>query len=346
MEPGTGFPTGLGVEEFGRTAAGEAVHRITISGGGLTARIMTWGAVLQDLRLDGHEPPLTLGFVRFADYPLHSPYFGATVGRFANRVAGGRFALDGRTIQLDCNENSITHLHGGRAGTGTRLWQLGAYGADHAGFFLIDPDGQCGYPGSCRIEALFRLCAGGRLSVTYRSRTDRPTIANIAHHSYFDLDGAGDIGGHELKIEADHYLPVDGKLIPTGQVMAVAGSEFDFRQLRPIERQGAQGQVVYDHNFCVAGARGPVRPVALARSPRSGVTMEVHSGEPGIQFYAGHKISTPVAGLGGRRYGPHAGFCLESQGWPDSPNHADFPQAVLRPGETLVQHTDYVFWKS
>jgi aldose 1-epimerase len=332
------------VEEFGQTADGRAVHRITLQGGGLTAKIMTWGATLQDLRLEGHALPLTLGFPDFDSYPAHSPYFGQTPGRHANRIAKGQFSLDGIDYQLELNERGITHLHGGSAGTGKRVWTLDQHGADFAVFSIIDPDGQSGYPGTMKIDARYELKPGGCLAITYTSVTDRPTLANIAHHSYFNLDGNDDILDHELMMAADHYLPVDEDQIPTGEIATVAGTDFDFREMRPIRRVDAEGQqVAYDHNFCLSPARGPVRTVALARSLRSGVAMELRTGEAGVQFYSGFKISPSVSGLSGKTYGAHAGFCLETQSWPDSPNHEGFAGAILRPGETLVQHTEYVF---
>ena len=335
------------VEEFGITAAGETVHRVTLTGGGLTAKIMTWGAALQDLRLDGHDAPLTLGFEDFESYPAHSPYFGQTPGRYANRIAAGRFTLDGEAYQLECNDKGVNHLHGGSTGIGKRLWTLEEAGPSHALFSIIDPDGQCGYPGTVRVTALYELKPGGCLSITYETRTDRPTLANIAHHSYFNLDGGADILDHELEMAAEHYLPVDGGQIPTGEIRPVEGTPFDFRRMRPIREPLDDGsQVPYDHNFCLARARRAPVTVARAFSARSGVSLEMRTGEPGLQFYCGFKLNLPVPGLEGRRYGPHAGFCLETQIWPDSPNHPDFPQAVLRPGEVLVQTTDHIFRKN
>jgi len=337
----------MAIEAFGQTADGETVHRVTLEGGGLTASIMSWGATLQELRLEGHAAPLTLGFPDFASYPAHSQYFGQTPGRHANRIAGGRFTLDGAGYQLECNEGGIHHLHGGTAGTATRLWTLESHGANHAVFSIIDPDGQSGYPGTMRIEAHYELIAGGCMAITYTSVTDRPTLANIAHHSYFNLDGADDILDHELMIAADHYLPVDAELIPTGEIAAVEGTDFDFRDLRPIRREGADGrQVPYDHNFCLSSDREPIRTIALARSIRSGVAMELRTTEAGLQFYTGFKITPSVPGLGGKPYGPCAGFCLETQSWPDSPNHPGFAGAVLRPGEKRVQRTEHVFIRS
>ncbi|MBU4528588.1 MAG: galactose mutarotase [Hoeflea sp.] len=335
----------MAIEEFGQTAAGETVHRITLEGGGLTARIMTWGATLQELRLEGHAAPLTLGFPDFASYPA-SPYFGQTAGRHANRIAGGKFMLDNVAYQLECNERGVTHLHGGSAGIAKRIWTIDNHGSDHAVFSIIDPDGQSGYPGTLKIETRYELRPGGCMAITYTSVTDRPTLANIAHHSYFNLDGSDSILDHELMMAADHYLPVDADQIPTGEIRPVEGTDFDFRELRPIRRDGPDGQVPYDHNFCISAGREPVRTIALARSIRSGIAMELRSTEPGLQFYSGFKIKPSDPGLNGKPYGPYAGFCLETQSWPDSPNHAGFAGAVLRPGEKRVQHTEHVFISS
>jgi len=287
-------------EIFGTTASGETVYRVELRGGGLRAKVLTWGSVIQDLRLDGHAPPLVLGFESFEPYPLHSPYFGASPGRNANRIANGRFMLDGHEVQLD----------------------------------------------HCEITATYHLRDDGVLSVIYDSTTDAPTPVNVCQHSYFNLDGRDDALGHDLMIAADHYLPTNEAQVPTGELRPVVGTPFDFRQMSPMKRVENGEQVLFDHNFCLSRARMPKRPVALARSLNSGVTLEVRTSEPGVQFYAGFKVNAPVPGLDGRRYGPFAGFCLETQVWPDAVNHADFPPSILRPGETLRQETDYVFSKS
>lgn len=333
-------------EVFGQTAAGETVYRVHLQGGGLSASVMTWGAVIQDLRLEGHAPPLTLGFERFEDYPLYSSYFGATPGRCSNRIAGGRFALDGEDYQLECNERGVNHLHGGKDGIAKRNWQIVDLAEDRVVLQIIDPDGRAGYPGNCTVTATYQLKDEGVLSVTYRSTTDRPTLANICQHTYFNLDGRPDALEHDLMIAADHYLPVDDALIPTGEQRPVTGTEFDFRQMSPMARFVDGERVLYDHNFCLSNERTAKRSVALARGINSGVTLEVRTTEPGVQFYAGTKLNVAVPGLEGRAYGKFAGFCLETQVWPDAINHSGFPNAVLRPGETLVQETDYVFSKS
>ncbi len=328
---------------FGRTASGEAVHRVELEGGGLRASISDWGATLLDLRLEGHAPPLVLGFEKFEDYPLHSPYFGATPGRFANRIAHGRFELDGVAHQLDRNQKGIHHLHGGSQGLGKRVWRIAELSGHRVRLEIDDPDGHMGYPGHCRIACTYELKSGGVLSVLHEAETDRPTPCGMAHHSYFNLDGGDDILDHELMIDADGYLPVDEDQIPNGEVAPVAQTQFDFRNSRPIRSEGAP--FPYDHNFCLSDGRMRKRAVALLGSPRSGVSMEVRTSEPGLQFYCGFKMNIPVPGLEGRPYRAYGGVCLEAQNWPDSVNQAHFPDAVLRPGDTLVQATEYVFSK-
>lgn len=341
-------------EVFGRLETGEPVHRVTLSGGGLSAKVLTWGTVIQDLRLDGHPPPLVLGFDNLADYVSHSPYFGATPGRNANRIGSGRFAIDGQAYQLELNERGVTHLHGGSDGLGRRNWEIAEQSASHVVLRIVDPAGRAGYPGNCTVTCTYRLDApkqatgtsAGTLSVTYETTTDAPTIANVCQHSYFNLDGGTDALDHEISILADRYLPVDDRLIPTGEQRPVEGTPFDLRAMTPMRRQTEAGGVAFDHNFCLAGERRAKTSVARARSRRSGVTLEVRTTEPGVQLYTGTMLDVPVPGLEGRRYGRFAGFCLETQIWPDAVNHAGFPKSILRPGETLRQETDYMFTKA
>ena len=332
-------------EEWGTAPDGETVHRVKIAGGGLTAQVMTWGAVVQDLRLEGHAPPLVLGFETFDPYPAQSPYFGAIAGRCANRMAHGRFELDGRTVQLDRNFLGRHHLHGGAKGFGKRVWEIEDRGGDHVVLRFVSPDGDMGYPGTLTARCTYRLADDGTLAVRLEAETDAPTICNLAQHSYFNLDdgGATDILDHVMQIEADSYLPVDDDMIPTGEVRPVAGTEYDFRQARPIRMERDGAQVLYDQNFCVSRERRPVRRIVTAAGARSGVTLETHSNEPGVQFYAGHKIAVTAPGLDGIAYQPRSGFCLEAQLWPDAPNHPDFPSVVLRPGERYLQETEYRF---
>lgn len=333
-------------EVFGQTQSGETVYRVEIKGGGLTAKIITWGAVIQDLRLDGHDAPLLLGFDDFDSYPAHSSYFGATPGRCANRIGGGKFTLDGKNYQLDLNEKGVTHLHGGKDNIAKRNWTIVEHDVDRVVLKIVDPDGRGGYPGNCTIQATYWVHGNGEFSVTYESTSDQPTIANVCQHAYFNLDGRDDALGHDIMIAADGYLVTNELQIPTGEVRPVAGAVFDFREMSPMKRFDGSEQALYDHNFCLSTERTAKRSVALARSLNSGVSLEVRTTEPGVQFYAGFKLDVPVPGLDGRKYGPFAGFCLETQIWPDAINHEDFPDAVLRPGEVLRQETDYIFSKS
>jgi aldose 1-epimerase len=332
-------------EIFGRLSDGAPVYRVTIAGGGLTAKVITFGAVIQDLRLEGHAPPLVLGFDTFEPYP-QSPYFGATPGRFANRIGDGRFTLDGRDYQLDLNENDVTHLHGGLNGTARRNWTIVEHAPDKVVLRITDEDGRGGYPGNCTITATYQLLEGGVLSVTYESTTDAATLCNLAQHSYFNLDGREDTLGHDIMVAADHLVEVDARQVPTGRLTAVAGTPYDLKDMGPMKRVRDGEQVLFDHNFCLSDERVAKRAVALARSIYSGLSLEVRTTEPGLQFYSGFKINVTAPGLEGRHYPPFAGFCLETQVWPDAINHAGFPNAVLRPGEVLRQETDYVFSRS
>jgi aldose 1-epimerase len=315
-------------EHFGTAPSGEAVQRFTIKGGGLTASIISWASALQDLRLDGHDAPLVLGFERFADYPAFSPYFGAIAGRCANRIAGGRFAIAGRQYQADTNFLGKHALHGGSKGYGKRVWDVALHGDDFVTLVLHSPDGDMGFPGNLEATCTYRLKIPGTLSIELTATTDEPTLCNLTNHSYFNLDDGGstDILDHRLMINGAAYLPVDDELIPTGVVQPVAGTAFDFRQPRPIRHESDGAQTIYDHNFCLAAARGPLRQAAWAQGARSGVEMEMWTTEPGVQFYAGHKVDRPdQEGLGGRRYKPRV------------------PQAVLWPGEIYRHVTEYRF---
>lgn len=332
------------VREFGRTQTGEAVSRISIGGGGLTANVITWGAAVQDLRLEGHASSLVLGFDSFEPYPAHSPYFGVIAGRFANRIRDGRFSIGGTVYQAEKNFLGKHVLHGGTGGVGTRNWSLRDHGADHVTLACTAEDGDMGFPGNLAITCTYRLLETGRLVVELRAQTDKPTLCNLAHHSYFNLDNGGrsDILAHRIQIFADAYLPVDDELIPTGHVVPVDGTDYDFRSLRSIGGANRQPSA-YDHNFCIAPARGPMRKAAFLQGASSGVEMEVWTSEPGVQFYDGVNVGRQVPGLEGVVYGPHAGLCLEPQVWPDAPNRSYFPQAQLNPGETYFQETEYRF---
>ncbi|MFN4273011.1 MAG: aldose epimerase family protein [Aliihoeflea sp.] len=331
-------------EFFGVTGEGEDVRRLTLAGGGLTASILDYGAVVQDLRLSGHDAPLVLGFEEFSDYLNHSLFFGAMVGRCANRIRDGRFAIDGARFEVEAGD--FPHaLHGGAFGLHDRRWRVSGFGPGHCSLSIVDPHRDNGYPGKLEITCTYRLKAPGTLVVDVEARTDQPTLCNLAHHSYFNLDdgGRGDILDHRLAIAASAYLPVNDELLPSGYVVPVEGTAFDFVLPRPIRLEWEAETMSYDHNFCLAAERGPLRQAAWVQGMRSGVEMEVWTTEPGLQFFDGAFTPRGGRGLDGVSYGARAGFCLEPQVWPDSPNFPHFPQAVLRPGEVYRQVTEYRF---
>lgn len=331
------------IETFGNMPNGTPVERMTISGGGLTAKFLTFGAALQDLRLEGHDGPLVLGFETFAPYLTHSKSFGITAGRYANRIRDGHLELDGHTYQLDTNFLGKHLLHGGGAGIGKRVWEVEHHGADNLTLTIKLADGEMGFPGNMLIRQTFTLAENGLLDIVMEAETDAPTLCNLAHHSYFNLGDSGDVKDHLLQIDAETYLPVDDELIPTGEQASVEGTRFDFRQATAVGPASAKGLI--DHNFCLSQDRTKLRRVARLACPQSGVRMELRTTEPGLQIFDGSVIDIPVPGLDGRQMGPSAGIAMEPQIWPDSPHNPDFAQAVLRPGETYEQHTQYIFAK-
>lgn len=323
---------------------------VAICAGRLRAVVMAWGAVLQKLEMVRPQGPrlLTLGFPRPEDYPAHSPHFGATAGRFANRIRDGRLTLDGQQLQLTRNQADKHHLHGGHRGFGKRPWTVVAQDADSVALALVSPSGDEGYPGTLTAVCRYRLQDkdAATLRVELEAITDAPSPVNLAHHSYFNLDGGADILSARLMIEADHYTPVDHDLIPSGEIACVAGTPLDFRRLRPIGRRVDGEPLGYDHNFVLRrslqDSSGLSRAARLVAA-RGDLAMEVWTSEPGLQFYSGGKIATAIAGHHGTPYGPFAGLCLEPQRFPDAPNHAHFPDAVLRPGAVYRQVTEYRF---
>jgi len=335
-------------EIFGRTAEGEQVDRIAIRGGGLSACVIAWGAALQDLRLDGHKAPFVLGFDRFDNYPTDSPYFGAIVGRFANRIANGRFTIEGKDHQTEQNFLEKHTLHGGTGGLGRKVWTVQEIEDDTVTLACRAADGEMGFPGNLDVTCRYSLKPDGRLVIELGAVTDAPTLCSLAHHSYFNLDdgGATEALDHQIRIDADAYLPVDNEAIPTGHVVPVDDTDMDLREGRAIRNDKGVGHISFDHNFCLAPTRGSLRKAVWARGATSGIEMEVWTTEPGIQFYDGARVGRTIPGLDGIQYGAFAGFCLEPQIWPDAPNRSYFPQAVLRPEETYLQTTEYRFSRS
>jgi aldose 1-epimerase len=335
----------MSVVPFGTLRDGRVVHDIQLgSGGPLAVSILDWGAALHDVRLDtpAGRRPLILGFERLEHYVEHSPYFGAVCGRCANRIGGAAFEIDGERHPLAANEGA-NQLHGGPNGWSRRIWRIDQASDDRVSFDLVDPHGEQGYPGRVRASATYTL-TGTTLALEIEATTDRPTIVNVAGHAYFDLDGDGSVLDHLVEVAADRYTPAGAGLIPTGEVLPVAGTPFDFLKPRPLGLVSGGERFVYDVNFALADA--PVatpRLAARVRGPKTGIALEVWTTEPGIQLYDGSWLDVPVAGLDERHYGRNAGFCLEPQRWPDAANHPHFPSAVLRPGELYRQRTEYRF---
>ncbi|MFT4650096.1 MAG: aldose 1-epimerase [Gammaproteobacteria bacterium] len=331
----------MAVTSFGEMPDGTKVERVSLSAGPLSAEVLTYGSVLQDLRLEGHVPSLVLGFERLEHYLAHSPYFGATAGRCANRIRDGRLEVDSMAYQLDQNFLERHHLHGGSAGVGKRIWNIEAIASDQVTLSIELADGEMGYPGKMDIGLTYRLLPEGVLDINLRATTDKTTLCNLAHHSYFNLDGSANILEHFLRIKADAYTQVDKELIPTGEITEVTDSDFDFRQIKPIGSESKQNDI--DHNFCLSSHRQKIRTVAELMSPISGISMEIRTTEAGLQVYDGARINPPVGGLDGREMAAYAGIALEPQVWPDAIHHRHFPQAMLHPEETYHQHTQYAF---
>jgi aldose 1-epimerase len=311
---------------------------------GARAKILTYGAVVRDLLVpvDGALQRVVLGLNSIEDYVRHSPSFGAVPGRYANRIAHGRFAIDGVTYHLARKPGAEHTLHGGPNGFNHRIWKLGEHTETSVSLSLLSDDGDMGFPGEMRVTCLYTFIEPATLRVEFTAVADKPTVVNLTQHSYFNLDGSPDILDHEVELGCDFYTPGDADLVPTGEIRAVAGTAYDFRSARMV--RNAEG-VTYDTNFVVSRPTGPddLAFVARVRSPKNRLTMELHSTEPGVQFYDAAKLNCPVPGLDGARYGAHAGLCLEPQAFPDSPNRRHFTDTVLRPDREYRHVSEFRF---
>ncbi|MEU3164055.1 aldose epimerase family protein [Streptosporangium sp. NPDC006930] len=314
---------------FGTTPSGERVERHVLSNGPMRAAILSYGAILQSLEVSGVN--VVLGYDNLGDYLTRSRYFGAVVGRYGNRIAGGRFTLDGRDHELPIN-NGPNSLHGGPHGFDTRVWRITHASDTAVTLEYVSPDGEEGYPGTLTVAVTYTLTADA-IRMDYRAATDAPTVLNLTNHSYFNLAGGGDVLKHVVRIDADHYLPVDATQIPTGEIAPVAGTPFDFTSPHEIGERIADPLLGdgYDHCYVLRGGME-------VREPAGGLTMEVTTTEPGVQFYTGNFLDGVATA-----YAKHAGLCLETQHFPDSPNQSHFPSVVLRPGERFESTTTYRF---
>ncbi|WP_318203723.1 aldose epimerase family protein [Streptomyces sp. SCL15-4] len=344
-------------EPFGTLADGTEVHRWSLENGGTRMKVLSYGGVVQTLETPdrhGRYANVVAGFDNIADYVAGSPYFGALIGRYGNRIGKGRFTLDGKPYQLSVNDGDNS-LHGGAQGFDKRVWDVEPFthGTD-VGLRLrrTSADGEMGYPGTLRTQVTYTLTRHGDWRIDYEATTDRATVVNLTSHVYWNLagEGTGSIEDHELSIAAARYTPTDSGLIPTGELARVAGSPFDFRHAKPIGRDLRAGheQLVlakgYDHNWVLdKGITARPEHIATLRDPRSGRTLKIATDQPGLQFYSGNFLDGTLTGTGGRTYRQGDALCLETQHFPDSPNHPAFPSTVLRPGETYRTSTIHRF---
>jgi aldose 1-epimerase len=343
--------------EFGKTAAGESVKMVTLSNpNGCEASIIAYGATLVTLTMPdqkGRFTDVVLGFKTIEEY-LKNPFFiGGTIGRYGNRIAGGKFVLNGKEVILARN-NGENHLHGGIRGFHTVVWETEENpSAEGEGLKLsyLSRDGEEGYPGNLSTEVTYRLTKDNTLRIDYRAVADMDTVVNLTNHSYFNLagEGSGDILGHRMMINADRFTPVNGGSIPTGELQPVRETPLDFTKPAGIGgRIDAPHEQIrlgggYDHNFVLNRKDGGLVPAACVLDPVSGRVMEVWTTEPGLQFYSGNFLDGSMSGKNGSPYSRRSGFCLETQHYPDSPNRPEFPSTVLKAGEEYRSTTEYKF---
>jgi len=342
----------IDAESFGQTPDGQEVKLYTLTNtNGLRARITNYGAILVSLEVpdkNGKLADITLGFDTLDGYIPRHPYFGATVGRYANRIGGASFKLNDVEYKLAAN-NGPNHLHGGIKGFDKVVWTVEEERAetDRALVKLsyLSKDGEEGYPGNLACTVTYTLTKDDELKISYEAETDKTTILNLTNHSYWNLagQGDGDILAHELMLNADKYTPVDEGLIPTGEIKSVKDSPMDFT--RPMTIGSRIGQVGsgYDHNYALNSGGGTLALCARVYEPTSGRTMEIYTTEPGVQFYTGNFLDGSITGKAGKVYKKHYGFCLETQHFPDSPNKPDFPSVVLKPGDKYTTVTIHKF---
>jgi aldose 1-epimerase len=343
---------------FGTTPDGKTVEVYTLRNDGkMSVDILTYGGVVHALNVpdrDGKMGNIALGFAKLDDYLTKSPYFGNITGRYANRIAKGAFTLEGKTYQLATN-NGPNALHGGIKGFDKKVWQAKeVQSANGVGLELTytSPDGEEGYPGTLTTKVTYTVTDKNELRIDYEATTDKPTVVNLTNHTYFNLagEGSGSILGHELMLNASAFTPVDATLIPTGEITKVAGGPMAFTSLTPIGagiRNDDQQLVFgrgYDHNWVLdKPSAGALTLAARVHEPTTGRVMEISTTEPGIQFYAGNFLDASLVGTSGKMYRQSDGFCLETQHFPDSPNHANFPSTVLKPGEVYKTTTVHRF---
>ncbi|MFI0034417.1 aldose epimerase family protein [Streptomyces mutabilis] len=344
-------------ELFGKLADGTKVYRWSLENGGTRMKVLSYGGVVQSLEVPdrrGRYANVSLGFDNLDDYVARSPHFGALIGRYGNRIAKGRFTLDGKEYQLSVNDGENS-LHGGALGFDYRVWDVEPFteGSD-VGLVLhyTSVDGEMGYPGTLKAKVTYTLTRRGGWRIDYEATTDKATVVNLTSHVYWNLagEGSGTIEDHELSIAASRYTPTDAGLIPTGELAKVSGTPFDFRRAKPIGRdiRDAHPQLVtakgFDHNWVLdKGITERPEHIATLRDGASGRTLRIATDQPGLQFYSGNFLDGTLTGTGGSLYRQGDALCLETQHFPDSPNQPSFPSTVLRPGQTYRTTTVHSF---
>lgn len=339
---------------FGQTAEGEKVDLYTLTNpNGMEAAISTYGGIVVSLKTpdrSGKLGDVVLGFDDLKGYLGASPYFGALVGRYGNRIAKGKFSLDGVEYTLAKN-NGENSLHGGLRGFDKRVWTAKEVSPESLELSYFSKDGEEGYPGNLSATVTYTLTDSNELKIDYSATTDKDTVLNLTNHSYFNLagEGEGDILGEMVMINADRFTPTDSGLIPTGELRSVEGTPFDFRKPHAIGERinSTDEQIVmakgYDQNFVLNRAGNGLELAARVTDPKTGRVMEVLTTQPGLQFYSSNFLDGTIHGKGGKVYGPRAAFCMETQHFPDSPNHPSFPSTELKPGERYQTTTMYRF---
>jgi aldose 1-epimerase len=342
-------------EQFGMTPDREAIHLFSLANDrGMEVKIINYGGIITSINVpdrEGKVSDVVLGHETLEGYLYRSRYFGALIGRYANRIARARFSLNGNTYPLARN-NGANHLHGGRKGFDKVIWRAKEVeGSEVAGLELnyFSPDGEEGYPGNLQVRVTYTFTKRGELRMEYFASTDKETIVNLTNHSYFNLAGAGTVLDHELTINADAFTPVDDGLIPTGEIRNVKSTPMDFTLPMPIGTRIHESyeQLVlaggYDHNFVLRTDTESLKSAARLYEPESGRILEVLTTQPGMQFYSGNFLDGVMVGKGGRAYAKHSGCCFETQHFPDSPNQPSFPSTILKPGEPYHHTTVFKF---
>ena len=344
----------VAVDTFGTAPGGEASLYTLTNANGMEVDITNYGAIITSIRVpdrDGNMDDVALGFPSLEDYLGEDPYFGATIGRYGNRIANATFTLDGETYELAANDGPNS-LHGGPNGFHTQVWnatQINEDGTTGVEMQRTSPDGEEGYPGNLDVTVRYTLTDDNELRIQYTATTDQATPVNLTNHSYFNLSGEGTILDHVLMIDADAFTPVNNTLIPTGELRSVEGTPFDFREPTPIgERIETEDEQLgfgqgYDHNWVLNSEGGSLASVATLYDPSSGREMEVLTTEPGLQFYSGNFLDGSLTGKDDISYELRTGLCLETQHFPDSPNQPEFPSTTLEPGDTYSSETVYRF---